>query len=189
MKGQYAGFLGRVLAFVIDVVILSIFLVMMWWFLETTLTIFDTTNIFKVFGFSIQLTSKLLDLIKNPAFQSAVSFFVIILYYAFLWSFAGQTLGKAFLGIKVVPLRGGRMSFGRAIIRYFAYYVSAFAFGIGFLWILIDDRRQAWHDKLSGTCVIYAWNAKPDETFLASALEQLSSNHPPATEPMNKEDV
>jgi len=30
----------------------------------------------------------------------------------------------------------------------------------GFLWSLIDDHRQTWHDKLAKTYVIYAWEAE-----------------------------
>jgi uncharacterized RDD family membrane protein YckC len=25
------------------------------------------------------------------------------------------------------------------------------------LWILFDNRRQGWHDKLAGTIVVYSW--------------------------------
>lgn len=32
---------------------------------------------------------------------------------------------------------------------------------LGFLVILADDRRQAWHDKIARTCVVYSWGAVP----------------------------
>jgi uncharacterized RDD family membrane protein YckC len=44
-------------------------------------------------------------------------------------------------------------------------------FFLGFLWILIDNRRQGWHDKMAGTCVIYNWPARPDENFLRKRLD------------------
>jgi uncharacterized RDD family membrane protein YckC len=28
-------------------------------------------------------------------------------------------------------------------------------FFLGYLWILVDDRRQGWHDKLARTLVVY----------------------------------
>jgi uncharacterized RDD family membrane protein YckC len=42
---------------------------------------------------------------------------------------------------------------------------------LGFFWILIDDRRQGWHDKIAGTCVVYTWHARPDETFFRKLLD------------------
>jgi uncharacterized RDD family membrane protein YckC len=86
---------------------------------------------------------------------------------------AGQTPGKAVLGLRVVPLSGGKISIWRAFLRYLGYYLSALTLGLGFIWVLIDDRRMTFHDKLARTCVIYVWDARPDETFLRSAIDEL----------------
>jgi uncharacterized RDD family membrane protein YckC len=51
-------------------------------------------------------------------------------------------------------------------VRYVGCVVSLAALGLGFAWILADDRRQGWHDKMARTCVIYSWNARTDEYFL-----------------------
>ena len=51
----------------------------------------------------------------------------------------------------------------RAIIRYFAFLLSAVVLFIGLLWVLISDTRQGWHDKLAKTCVIYDWPAREDD--------------------------
>jgi uncharacterized RDD family membrane protein YckC len=45
--------------------------------------------------------------------------------------------------------------------------------GIGLLWIMVDDQRQGWHDKLAKTFVIYTWAARPDEQFLVDELHEL----------------
>jgi uncharacterized RDD family membrane protein YckC len=44
--------------------------------------------------------------------------------------------------------------------RFLGYILSIFAMWIGFLWILLDNRRQGWPDKIAGTFVIYAWDAR-----------------------------
>jgi uncharacterized RDD family membrane protein YckC len=44
--------------------------------------------------------------------------------------------------------------------RYVGYYLSALALYAGYWWVLIDNRRQGWHDKLAGTIVVYAWDAR-----------------------------
>ena len=41
-------------------------------------------------------------------------------------------------------------------IRLKAIAVSAILF-LGYLWILFDNRRQGFHDKLAGTIVVYSW--------------------------------
>jgi len=32
--------------------------------------------------------------------------------------------------------------------------LSALPIGLGFIWIAIDENRQAWHDKIAGTVVV-----------------------------------
>ena len=43
----------------------------------------------------------------------------------------------------------------RLIARYFGYLVSSLPLFLGFAWIAIDRRKQALHDKIAGTRVIY----------------------------------
>jgi len=33
-------------------------------------------------------------------------------------------------------------------------WLSGLLFGLGYLWILLDKDRQAWHDKLASTYVV-----------------------------------
>src|SRR5690606_25048049 len=41
------------------------------------------------------------------------------------------------------------------IVRYLGYYPAILVFGLGFLWILWDPKKQGWHDKMARTLVIY----------------------------------
>ena len=79
------------------------------------------------------------------------------LYFAMMWSRSGQTLGKKWLGIKVVTVEGYPPTFWRAVGRaILGYWLSDLIFGLGFLWMLWDDYQQCWHDKLFGTYGIEA---------------------------------
>jgi uncharacterized RDD family membrane protein YckC len=40
------------------------------------------------------------------------------------------------------------------LLRFFAAILSWSAGGLGFLWILVDRDRMAWHDRLSKTEVV-----------------------------------
>lgn len=44
--------------------------------------------------------------------------------------------------------------------RVLGYYISFLALFLGFLWVLVDDRRQGWHDKIADTIVVYDWEAR-----------------------------
>jgi uncharacterized RDD family membrane protein YckC len=48
--------------------------------------------------------------------------------------------------------------------------LAALPLYLGFLWSLVDNRRQGLHDKVAGTCVVYAWAARPDEAFLRDCV-------------------
>jgi uncharacterized RDD family membrane protein YckC len=81
----------------------------------------------------------------------------VVPFIATIWfwlRFLG-TPGKMALKLEIVDAKTGRkMSPGQAIGRYFAYFVSAIPFGLGFIWVGIDKRKQGWHDKLAGTVVV-----------------------------------
>jgi uncharacterized RDD family membrane protein YckC len=74
------------------------------------------------------------------------------------------------MGLRVVDHHGGRLSFWQVILRIIGYFIFPGIFFLGFFWILGDDKREAWHDKLARTYVVYAWDARPDETFLTYSM-------------------
>jgi uncharacterized RDD family membrane protein YckC len=101
-------------------------------------------------------------------------YFIFYLYYALLHAAAaGVTIGKALIGLRVVRMDGLPLTFGRSSRRYVAFLLSALPLFLGLLWVIIDDRRQGWHDKLSNTCVIYDWPAQEDEFFLSRVKNRL----------------
>jgi uncharacterized RDD family membrane protein YckC len=78
-----------------------------------------------------------------------------VLYFAVCESSAWQgTLGKLALGIRVTDLQGERISFPRALGRYFAKILSAIILGIGFLMVAWTQRKQGLHDMICDTLVL-----------------------------------
>ena len=63
------------------------------------------------------------------------------------------TLGKMAVGIRVADLDGQRVSFGRATGRHFSKIPSACILMVGFLMPLWTEKKQALHDMMAG-CVI-----------------------------------
>ncbi len=175
LLGHYAGFISRLIAFVIDVIVISAILFSVGWFLNTSIDMLQLRSIIeRAIAASVEL-KKIAAFIFSPTFYSILTLAIIVTYYVFFWTVAGQTIGKAVMGVKIVPRHGKKLKLHQAVLRYLGYYLSAIPFGLGFLWILVDDRRLGWHDKLAGTCVIYVWDARPDELFLTGAMRNLAA--------------
>jgi len=76
------------------------------------------------------------------------------LYEAFMESSSYQaTLGKMIFGMKVTDLNGNRISFERATGRHFAKWLSTIILGIGYIMVGFTERKQGLHDLLAGTLV------------------------------------
>ena len=76
------------------------------------------------------------------------------LYEALMESSSYQaTLGKMIFGMKVTDLYGNRISFGRATGRHFAKWLSGMILGIGYIMVGFTERKQGLHDILAGTLV------------------------------------
>lgn len=66
----------------------------------------------------------------------------------------GVTIGKMVLKIKIIKEDGGKVTYKDVLIRELASYISAIVWFLGYLWVLWDKRKQAWHDKLMHTLVV-----------------------------------
>jgi uncharacterized RDD family membrane protein YckC len=85
-----------------------------------------------------------------------VSLFLPWLYEAFMLSSEWQaTVGKRAMSIVVTGLDGSRISFARATGRHFAKYISAFILCIGFIMAAFTEKKQALHDMIAETVVVY----------------------------------
>jgi uncharacterized RDD family membrane protein YckC len=87
-------------------------------------------------------------------------------YYVYLeGSPSGQTIGKRMMNIRVVDAdTGGAIGYGRAVVRYFARILSAIPCALGYFWMLWDDNKQTWHDKIA-TDVVVPTSAYPVEAW------------------------
>jgi uncharacterized RDD family membrane protein YckC len=82
------------------------------------------------------------------------------------WIARQATPGKMAIGARIVDAdSGAKPTTAQFIGRYLAYYVSLFAFGLGYLWIAFDARKQGWHDKLANTVVVRPRRAGPTVEF------------------------
>ncbi len=145
---QYASFGKRVVAYIIDSVIVG---------LITGIPIGCLVGITTAFAMDMSEEAYIIAIIAVSLIGVLWAIIASILYFAIMWSRTGQTLGKKWLGIKVVTAEWIPPSFWRAAGRaVIGYWLSDLVFGLGFLWMLWDDYQQCWHDKLFSTYVIEA---------------------------------
>lgn len=86
--------------------------------------------------------------------------YILFFFYqsAFVSSRMQGTLGKYWLGIKVVDRLGGRLSYFKAALREVFRIASVMPMHLGFFWALVDRERRTFHDMLAGTLVVHASN-------------------------------
>jgi uncharacterized RDD family membrane protein YckC len=83
------------------------------------------------------------------------SLLVGIFYWGHYEGRRGQTIGKRTVGIRTIDqYTGAPIGFGRAVGRMFARILSGQVFSLGYLWMLWDDQKQTWHDKIVKSIVV-----------------------------------
>jgi len=128
---EFAGFWIRFLAVIIDGAVIQ-----------------AGTYVLGLFGFN--------ELFNDVWESSLVGFLINLLYYCILESSEKQgTVGKMALGIKVVDANGNRISVLNALGRHFAKIVSAITIFIGYMMAGWDPKKQALHDKIADTYVVF----------------------------------
>jgi uncharacterized RDD family membrane protein YckC len=145
LQGRYAGFASRFVAFVVDQGVI--------------------TGVFALALATISFVASVLtgdpihwnrsDLLVSLAFVGWE-----FLYFAYSWAASGKTAGMAVFGVRVVRPDGTDASRRQAVVRTLALPLSFLFFGLGFLGIVVGDKRRALHDVIAGTAVVYSWDAR-----------------------------
>lgn len=81
-------------------------------------------------------------------------------YYAIPWTRRGQTLGMSTWRIRVEREDGRRLGWRDCALRLAAAAVSWLAFGLGWLWALVDAERRTWHDQWTRTRTVLTGPAR-----------------------------
>jgi uncharacterized RDD family membrane protein YckC len=123
---HYAGFWIRVLATILDSIIIGI----------------PLSILFAIAG----------D--EGNASSQGLQTLILALYTIILWVQWGRTIGGRILGLHLVRVDGQPVTYGTAVVRYLMLIVSFVALLLGVIWVGFDKRKQGWMDKAAGTYVI-----------------------------------
>ena len=135
---EFAGPLRRTYAFAIDIGILLMVVFIVG-------PIFGSSEgIFNIF--SIQ--------------TAIIDVFIFLAYFIIPTGIFGRTIGKWVAGISVVDEEGNKPGVAIVIPREIVgRFVATITFGIGIIWVIFDEKRQGWHDKIAGTYVVVIPNS------------------------------
>ncbi len=143
---QYVGFWVRFLAFVLDSTVASIAIA------PLVVTLIGETS---VDDYDQEDLAQMLELLQRLTLQLSLDLVFMGSIFILFWIIKSATPGKMLFRSSIVDAATlGKASVSQNIVRYFGYYISLVPFGIGFLWIAFDPRKQGWHDKLARTVVI-----------------------------------
>jgi len=155
LQGQVAGFVTRLAANIIDMVVLAI----------TWVGLIAFIGLVRFIAHPL----KGWHLPAPPTWESGLSIMVLaILYLTIGWSGTGRSVGKRMAGLRVQTSTSHDLKSGRALSRAILYVV----FPIGFLWVLISRKNKSLWDIVLATTVTYDWGLRPAPPRVAAAREE-----------------
>jgi uncharacterized RDD family membrane protein YckC len=154
---SYAGFWRRFGAYVVDSIIVTVGLGLVLFVLDMVgVPMFETAEYAAATsGFSAEASA---DFTLTPLGGIIVGLASLLYFPVFEGSALQATPGKLALSIKVTDLQGGRIGFGRALLRTLCKILSSLILMIGYIMAGFTARKQALHDMIAG-CLVVAKSA------------------------------
>ena len=139
----YAGFFVRLAAYLID------------WLVVGTALLAVKVPIW-ISSFSTPNNPLVRDFIFNYSIADIVIYALTATYFILPTYYAGRTLGKRLLQLKVISVEDRQMTFFEVLYREtVGKFLSGILMGVGYLMIVIDKQKRGIHDLLADTEVIY----------------------------------
>ena len=145
LRGHYAGFASRFIAFIFDCAI--------------SIGAFELALGAASFAAGV-LTATSIRWNRGNLWVILAFFAWEFFYYAYFWTASGKTPGMVLLGVQVVGQDGSHAGTRRGLLRTLAFPLSFILAGLGFAGILLRRDRRALHDVIAGTAVVYCWDAR-----------------------------
>ncbi len=137
---RYASFGQRLGAYLVDYVVLSI-------------PVFVSYGL--VFAFLASPSSESATALQVGLLAMSAVSLLMIVWWCRSTARTGQWVGRRASGTYLVNATTGEfVSAWRVFGRQLAAAPSLWFFGVGYLWMLWDERGQTWHDKIANTVVV-----------------------------------
>jgi uncharacterized RDD family membrane protein YckC len=151
---NYAGFWKRLVAIIIDGLILGV------------AQVFIFVPILGALGFGLfksgadysnpeEAAGMMAGVMAAMGAAYILSFILQVLYFTFMESSKFQaSLGKMALGIIVTDMNGAKLDFTKALVRNLCRIISYLILAIGYIIAAFTPKKQALHDIIAGTLVV-----------------------------------
>lgn len=148
-KMNYIGFWRRFLAYLIDIIPVTLALALLAWFFLG----FDKV-VHRYFNNIHDLEAKAEFLFQRNLIRN--SSLIVWIVYCIVLESSGMhaTLGKRAVGAMVVSEAGLPLTFRQALLGNLSKILSIIPLFIGCLWAAFSKKYQAWHDKIAKTYVV-----------------------------------
>jgi uncharacterized RDD family membrane protein YckC len=163
VTGHYAGPLSRLLAFIIDSVI-----------------------VVALFGIATGLVTYVASLLSSSRFdglpRGGPGWILLFGTFAFLYfwaclTLAGRTAGKAVIGLRIVSRDGRPLTPRRAFVRTLVLPISIVSV-VGLVGGVVGRERRALHDVAGRSVAVFDWGDRPAE--LPAPLTRWLADRPEA---------
>jgi uncharacterized RDD family membrane protein YckC len=139
LQGTRAGFVSRVLAVVVDVAVILL--------AEAAIVAFVALVRWGITAGDFDISP------PREVIAPLLTVALAVIYFGYLWTTTGRTVGEQILGLRTVTEHGSRVRW----LRAYARACLTVAFPVGLLWIAISRKNASIQDLLCRTAVIYDW--------------------------------
>jgi uncharacterized RDD family membrane protein YckC len=140
---HYGGFWIRLVAKFVDGIIIGVPVTILMFAILLPMGAFNPDARENTAAVIVQLLFQLFSMVLGAAY----SIFFVGKY--------GATPGKMLFNLKIVDATGTSISYGRATGRFFAEILSGLICYIGYIMAAFDPEKQALHDRICNTRVVY----------------------------------
>ncbi len=142
-----AGFFIRMLAIIIDILIINALFLLISFSLDYLLT-----KTLPLYGITDE--ELITNIVGGVIYFSYLVFFPT--YFIFFTYKYGKTPGKKIMGIEIISTCGDKITLAQTIKREFlGKILSGMLLGAGFFMVIFSKNKQGLHDKIAKTLVVY----------------------------------
>jgi uncharacterized RDD family membrane protein YckC len=152
-----AGFLDIIVLLFLDILVAGLFSIVSW-MVQKPNPLSEAVVMLYQYYRHLPRTDAYGNVVRALVPNQVILFFGILLlvvpwlYFAYLESSSNQaTLGKMVMRIAVTDMRGNRITFARASLRFLCIFLSVLTIFIGFLIPAFTRYKQGLHDMIAGT--------------------------------------
>lgn len=103
-------------------------------------------------------------LIERAVFSNFMQLIFVALYTLPFWFRYCATPGKMLFRMEIKDATTLEyMTRWQCVIRFLGYLVSFIPLTLGFLWIIVNRKKQGWHDSIANTVVVVKPKKRPEK--------------------------